>query len=186
MELELICFLDKENKSTIKERNSVIHHHKQMKSDIIEKMFLARSIPLLAKSKNIQKKIIESLLQTDYEKKEKEIVLHYQKKIAALQDEIHNLTSYQYQLPEIEISSDKCIDVVYGASAGGCCGGTTGAMGICTLGTLEAYAWCCCNMSHSKILWDILIWGLPIATGSGCCIGACCVLSGLYEKIKLV
>lgn len=176
MELELVPFLNKKDQLLLSKKRDTV----------IEKLFLARRIPALAKSKAVQNKILEYMIKVDREKIEQEIVLHYQQKIALLQDIIHELTVKKYECPDIKINFNTCIETLRGASAGGCCGAMSGAAVACATGMIEAYMWCCCNVPHTKLMWDILVWGAPVSTLSGCLVGSCCVVTGLYDKIKLV
>lgn len=187
-EEELMPFLEKKNILVHKKKDIRLDDVRKVKSSYrAEKLFLIRCMSPLLESKNIHIKIIEYMLQLDRDKIDQEIISHYQRKVASLQTKIHELSVTKVQYPcEITINVDNCVDALHGAAAGGCCGCMSGTMVTCASGMIEGYMWSCCNIAPSKTMCDILTLGFPVAAVSGCFIGACCAVTGLYKKIKFV
>ncbi len=185
-ELEKVPFLENKIALVTAKKDIVINHHKQVRyGDFPEKVYLLKRIPGLRTSKNVQKEIITYMVKTDCNISYA-LAVDYQRAIGELYSKIDTLTAEKNRCPDIKINVDRCTNTAYGACSGGCCGGTVGLSIEFIAAAINAYAWCCCSVSHSKIIWDTLVWGLPICTCCGCVIGSCCVASGLYDKIKYV
>ncbi len=186
LELDLVPLLEKKPALEEKKRDKVLHYYEKVnKDDLVEKLYLARRMPGLMSSKIVRKKIIEYMMQTESNIDYK-IALHYQHKIALLHNKIDELTSQKKRCPDVKIGVNDCINGVYGAAVGGCCG-TMGGMGIACLAlAIKAYVWLWCDPHNNPIVCDALLWGCPICTGTGCVIGTCIGASGLYDKIEWV
>jgi hypothetical protein len=185
LELDLVPLLDKKP-MVIQPKGFFTDNYKPAGYGCLpEKLYLARRIPGLMTSIKVRKLIREYMIQAE-SKLDYEIALHYQTKIVLLQEKIHELTSQKKRCSDIKIGVNDCIEGVYGAAVGGCCG-AMGGMGLeCLALGIKAYVWLWCDPHHNPIVCDALLWGCPICTGTGCVVGTCIGASGLYDKIEWV
>ena len=186
LELDLVPLLEKKSSAATQQKDYFADDYKPSGYGCLpEKLYLARRIPGLMTSIKVRKRIRKYMMQAET-KLDYEIALHYQTKIALLHNKIDELTPQKNKCPDIKIGVNDCIEGVYGAVAGGCCG-TMGGMGIaCFALAIKSYVWLWCDPHHNPIVCDALLWGCPLCTGTGCVIGTCIGASGLYDKIEWV
>jgi hypothetical protein len=199
---ELVPLLHEKDACINKENLIASREYKQIKNSnpMLEKLFLVRSMPELLqaekteKADRIQNTIAEYMFQLDRNKRDRTIVLDYQKKISlqqktiiALQKEIRESIHKKYHCSdEIRLDVNGCVDTCRASTAGACCGTMTGTMAMSAYGILEGYVWCCCGGSilPNKIMCQIWTWGFPSCACAGCVIGTGCVLTGLHKRIR--